>query len=405
MKKIMVLGAGLYQTPLIKKAKEMGLYTIVAGTPGSYPGLAYADEICPVDFMDLDATLGAARQHEIDGIISTGIDSAVLAIGYVGQAMSLPSISYDTAVKLTDKYKMKELFLSANVRTPNFKAVYFCNIPDDMQLRQAYLLQLICDLNPPYIFKAVDNSGSRGISIANTENDLAKAYKEVLSNTKAPYFLIEECISGEEIGVEAFISEGRIVFCMPNGKYSFSGETQVPIGHYAPISITASLEKDIRVQIEKIVQAAGIVTSAMNLDIIVKDDSAYVLEAAARAGATCLPEAAGIHYGVDYYEQMILSALGERAGFPSRPETAVAACILLSKKGGILKQLSYDGPENVNVCAVSFDYTAGRRIEAFSNGAHRIGHVIVKGGTLDEAEALLEETISHVCVRVEQGKG
>ena len=29
MKKILILGAGIYQVPLIKKAKEMGLYTIV----------------------------------------------------------------------------------------------------------------------------------------------------------------------------------------------------------------------------------------------------------------------------------------------------------------------------------------------------------------------------------------
>lgn len=27
MKKILILGAGIYQVPLIKKAKEMGLYT------------------------------------------------------------------------------------------------------------------------------------------------------------------------------------------------------------------------------------------------------------------------------------------------------------------------------------------------------------------------------------------
>ena len=45
MKKLMVLGAGIYQVPLIKKAKEMGLYTIVASIPGNYPGFLYADEI------------------------------------------------------------------------------------------------------------------------------------------------------------------------------------------------------------------------------------------------------------------------------------------------------------------------------------------------------------------------
>ena len=49
MKKLMVLGAGIYQVPLIKKAKSMGLYTIVTSIPGNYPGFKYADEVLYVD--------------------------------------------------------------------------------------------------------------------------------------------------------------------------------------------------------------------------------------------------------------------------------------------------------------------------------------------------------------------
>ena len=46
MKKVMILGAGTYQVPLIKKAKEMGLYTIVVSIKGNYPGFSIADEMC-----------------------------------------------------------------------------------------------------------------------------------------------------------------------------------------------------------------------------------------------------------------------------------------------------------------------------------------------------------------------
>ena len=45
MKKIMILGAGIYQVPLIKTAKRMGLYTIVVSIPGNYPGFALADKV------------------------------------------------------------------------------------------------------------------------------------------------------------------------------------------------------------------------------------------------------------------------------------------------------------------------------------------------------------------------
>ena len=76
MKKIIILGAGTYQVDLIKKAKEMGLYTVVF-SPGDYPGMKYADKLVDVNIMDKDAVLEAARAEKPDGIISDQTDMAV----------------------------------------------------------------------------------------------------------------------------------------------------------------------------------------------------------------------------------------------------------------------------------------------------------------------------------------
>ena len=59
-KKILILGAGVYQVPLILKAKEMGLYTIAASYAGPYPGLAIADEVWEIDTTDYHAPLRKA---------------------------------------------------------------------------------------------------------------------------------------------------------------------------------------------------------------------------------------------------------------------------------------------------------------------------------------------------------
>ena len=45
MKKIMILGAGIYQVPLIQTAKRLGIYSIAVSIPGNYPGFAYADKV------------------------------------------------------------------------------------------------------------------------------------------------------------------------------------------------------------------------------------------------------------------------------------------------------------------------------------------------------------------------
>ena len=67
MKKIMILGAGIYQVPLIRTARRMGLYTIVVSIPGDYPGFALADKIYELNTRDKEAILAAAEKEQIDG--------------------------------------------------------------------------------------------------------------------------------------------------------------------------------------------------------------------------------------------------------------------------------------------------------------------------------------------------
>ncbi|MFR3343518.1 MAG: hypothetical protein ACLTS6_05340 [Anaerobutyricum sp.] len=83
MKKIMILGAGIYQVPLIKTAKRMGLYTIVVSIPGNYPGFALADKVYYENTVDDEKILEIARAEQIDGIVTTGTDVCVITIGKV----------------------------------------------------------------------------------------------------------------------------------------------------------------------------------------------------------------------------------------------------------------------------------------------------------------------------------
>ena len=54
MKKLLILGAGEMQLPIIEKAKSLGVYTIVADMNASAVGMQYADRALVVSTMDLD---------------------------------------------------------------------------------------------------------------------------------------------------------------------------------------------------------------------------------------------------------------------------------------------------------------------------------------------------------------
>mgnify|MGYP000529437516 CR=1 FL=1 len=56
-KRLLILGAGEMQVPVIRKANDMGLHTIVADMDANAPGMGYASEPVLVSTMDKEGVL------------------------------------------------------------------------------------------------------------------------------------------------------------------------------------------------------------------------------------------------------------------------------------------------------------------------------------------------------------
>ena len=123
MKKILILGAGIYQVPLIRTAKKLGLYTIVASIPGNYPGFELADKVYYENTTDYRKIIAIARREKIDGIITTGTDVAVITIGQACDTLGLTGLSAHSAEIATDKLKMKTCYEKYGVRTARFRRI------------------------------------------------------------------------------------------------------------------------------------------------------------------------------------------------------------------------------------------------------------------------------------------
>ena len=399
MKKLLILGAGIYQVPLINTAKRLGVETIVTSIPGDYPGFAIADKVYYENTVDYDTILELARKEQVDGVVTTGTDVAIPTVGKVCDELGLNGLSFEAAMISSNKKLMKEAYEANGVRSAKFREI----ATDDMDYASK-----LDGLTFPLIFKSVDSSGSRGITRVDSPSEFEAARQCVLDNTRSDYYLVEEFIEGEEFGAQAFVQDGKVEFILPHGDYVFTGNTGVPIGHFAPYELPNEVVEDCKQTLEAAIKAMKLDNCAINADFILKDGKTYVLEIGGRSGATCLAELVGIYCGYDYYEKIVKVALGEHADFPTEQANANASHLLMAGKDGIIQsqtdnnEICSDGSyKNKDIVEVQFDYEPGDEVHKFRIGPHRIGHVITKGKTLDEAVAVLEEAQNKIEISIQ----
>lgn len=394
MKKILILGAGIYQVPLIKKAREMGLYTVVTSIPGHYPGFALADQVVYENTIDQEAVLRVAQREQVDGIVTAGTDVCIPTLAYVCDHMGLRGLTYEAAEKAQSKLLMKKAFREYGVNTAEFAYV---------ELENSCPTEVCEAIGYPVMFKSIDASGSRGITKVSCPEDIPFAWQEVVENTHSREYIVEKFLTGEEYGAQAFVYDGRLRFILPHGDYVFQGDTGVPLGHFAPYEIDGGIIEESKRQLQLAVTAMGVDNCAINADFMLVDGKPYVLEIGARAGATCLVEMTEQYYGIDYYRQIIRAAMGEEPDFTpgrSKPQPCVVM-LFQAKKTGRIRSIDMGEQKDPAVLDISLDYQVGESVRKFRKGPDRIGQCIAIGDTVDEAKRHLDEAMAKVKLEIE----
>lgn len=389
MKKLMILGASYSQLPLYKKAREMGIATIAVSTPGDWPGFAEADEASYTDITDPEKVLEAAGTLKADGITTCCLDAGVRAIGYTCEKMGLKGLSAKAADISNDKFKMKEAFMSGGVNC----ARHVC-IKSREELEKE-----IDTFDFPVVVKAVDLMGSRGIFRCNNREETFMYYEKTMEATGRSYCLLEEFIEGQMLGCEAMLSDGELVYCLPNNIEVFQSYVPTPIGHSVPYRKQNELGEEVKRQLLLAAKAVGLDNCPVNCDLIEKDGKIYVIEITGRAGGTCLPEMVSLYYGIDYYEAIIRLAMGMPVSYmfdEQKTHTANLSRTLLSEKDGIVASIHNGNPLAEDIVDLSFNIEPGEDVKHYTNGRDRLGQVIITGESLSGCEERIREILSKI---------
>lgn len=397
MRKILILGAGRGQIGLYNAAKEMGLYTIAGTMPGdNLPCLTLADEVCYMNIADPNDVMSKASQLQFDGVATCCIDTGLISLGEVCDSLNLKGISRSSAEVCTDKAKMKQKLVQADVATARYFTVH-----SDAELENA-----VNKLQFPVVVKATDLQGSRGIYIASTREEVYGYYKLAKSQSKKDYCVVEEYIAGRQFGAEALVYNGKVIFVLPDATETIKRKSSITVGHYVPFDCDDSVYNKAISTIEKAIYALELNNCAVNVDLMLKDDEAYIIELTGRAGANGLPEIVSTYYGIDYYKMIISMAMDdEPLDYWNKRNNDTTACltkmIVSENKSGIIKKISCPVENINNVVSVDFFKKADDSIKIVEDSNDCIGQLIVKGKDIAECRRTAEAVLSKVVLDVE----
>ncbi len=275
--RVMILGAGQLQVPILEKAKERGYEIIIVSPDSSQPGIPYADYVVNADVRDEKAILQAAQEYRINGITTDQTDLPVRTAAYVADQMELPSIGYEIGCLFTDKYMQRERSSHLGIASPKFVLTH--------SLEEA--LNHISEIGYPAIIKPIDSQASHGVAKITNEKELTEKYQDAVAYSREGGVLLEQWIEGIEFPVDSYVLNGKCTL-MAIGQYHpfadesvFSSyETVWPAKQPKPV--LKLIEETNRV----IVEGFGLMNGRTHAEYIVSNGKCYLVEVGARGGGS-----------------------------------------------------------------------------------------------------------------------
>ena len=388
MKKVLIIGAGFLQNFVIKKAKELGYYTIaIDGNPNAV-GFKNTDEYKAVNIVDEAACLEYAKQMNIDGVLTAATDYGVLSASFVAESLGLPGIKYSSAKRIKNKYEVRKRLFESGADDTGLSFEVSCGADID---------NIINKVKFPVMVKPCDGSGSRGASRVDKPDDFKEACEFAMSNSLTNKATIEPFINGEEYGAESFVLNGEICVLGIMKKLMTKPPYYAELGHSIPSGLPFDLENKVRNCVKKAIKALDVNFGSVNMDMLItKSGDVHIVDVGARMGGNLIgSHIIPIGTGVKYIENMIRAAVGDDVDFAPKSVPVPVATRLLALTPGKVKSLpDFKALENDNVI-IEHHLAIGDVINEYHTNLDGCGYVVCISDNISDAD-IKAETIKNL---------
>jgi biotin carboxylase len=336
-----------------------------------------ADELYAIDFNDeqkVESLIDWIHKNEpIEYMYHLGKDEHMEMAYRIASKHDMNLNSLESITCMSDKSKMRNHLRFHNISPIQFKLTNMTNIEEDVK-----------EFDFPFIVKPTNLSGSKGVLLCESEQDL-KRWKENM--TKYDYkgsYLLEEYLEGKEVSIETLSYKGEHFLIGITDKIKTAPPLFVELGHIFP----SSLERDIQVKITKLVfkllNSLDYQFGPAHTEVIITKEGPRIVELQPRLAGDRIPLLVEHVTGVSLEKTIFKMIQGHPPSVGQK--TAVSRIHYFQWEKGKVKEIK--GIEKVHelpsVKMLEINVKPNMHIEDICDSSSRPGYVVVSGNSYKE---------------------
>ena len=375
-KAVLIFGVGPLQQSIINRAKKMGLYTVGIDPCEDATCRGDVDAFEVVGGQDYEGTCAVVEKYGIDAIVTAATDKPLVMMARIAAKYGFPFYSVETAQWSTDKFQMKHRFELGDVPHAKGRLVKSVDETDDMVY--------------PVIVKPRDNSGSRGVKLCRTKEELEQSMAEY---SKLDSVLVEEFIEGPEYSIEGLHYYGKSEVIQFTEKKTTEFPYNVELGHIQPANISDENKQKIREIVAKIGKALKFENCPSHTELKINERGIFVIETSPRLGGDYITSTlTPLSTGINMEDLLLHIALGEDVDTQTgREEKASGVCFLNLPCGKVtaIDSAINEASSWPNVYSFATSLKVGDEVHPITSSLNRYGQFIVMGETREEVAAVI----------------
>ncbi|MFD9165336.1 ATP-grasp domain-containing protein [Streptomyces sp. NPDC059558] len=358
--------------------------------------------VCATDLTDTPRALADmeafCRQHAVAGVAPCFELFTPLA-ALLAERIGLPGNDPRLARAARNKILMGEAFAAAGIPAPRWAVAH--------DAAGAYRSAQAHELGWPLVVKPAEQGGSWGVSVVDGPDRLADAVAAAQQFTHAhPHgleldtrALLQEYIPGAEYSCDTVVA-GGVAYPLPVvAKDTTEGRYRIETGHTCPAGLPAPLVRAVQHTAARAALAVGVRNGIAHTEVKIPPgtETPYVIETGARPPGDNLCEvieaATGVSEAVAHL-QAVLGLVPDTV--PSRTDAA-SIRFLLPEHGGVLRQVVIPDLPGTHS---EVHLRPGDVVPEPADSTCRIGHVVARAETADQARGLADRVAARSRVEV-----